>query len=163
MKTFSLPAKPLLISKELLYSTNLDVRNKFEIRWTGQWVQPVGGVGRRTLPVGVSGVQRGSKASRVRLGYAQHKQPQRAHPQEVMSRSSGVLHALRPAQRRKGAPAASHLRQGTQETARYDTRPFTHLLTACKGGGHQKHPSYRWTSQLNHTNCMSTQVITYSI
>jgi hypothetical protein len=87
----------------------------------------MGGMGRRTLPVGVSGVQRGSKASRVRLGDAQHKQPQRAYPQEVLSGSSGVFHALRPAQRRKGAPAACHLRQGTQETARYDTRPINSL------------------------------------
>ena len=87
----------------------------------------MGGVGRRTLPAGVSGVQRGGKASRVRLGDAQHKQPQRAHPQEVVSGSSGVFHALRPAQRREGAPAACHLRQGAQETARYDTRPSTRL------------------------------------
>ena len=94
----------------------------------------MGGVGRRTLPVGVSGVQRGSKASRVRLGDAQHKQSQRAYPQEVVSGSSGVFHALRPAQRRQGAPAACHLRQGTQKTTRYDTRPFTNLLTAGKGG-----------------------------
>jgi len=141
-RKISLPAKKLLISKELLCSTKLDVWNILEIRCTGQRVQPVGGVGRRTLPVGVSGVQRGSKASRVRLGDAQHKQPQRTHPQEVVSGSSGVFHALRPAQRRKGAPAACHLRQGTQKTARYDKKPFTRLLAAGKGGPSTL-PSYR--------------------
>lgn len=89
---------------------NTVVQNAFNIRCAGERVQPVGRVGGWTLPAGLPGVQRGGKASRVWLGDAQHKQPQRAHTQEVVSGSSGVFHALRPAQRREGSPAASHLR-----------------------------------------------------
>ena len=52
---------------------------------------PVAGVGGRPLPLHLpSGHGRG-QASQQRLGHAQHQQPQRQHPQEVLSWGPGLL------------------------------------------------------------------------
>ena len=46
---------------------------------------------RWTLPLRVSDQLRGGEEAHVRLGHAEHQQPQRQHPQEVLPRSSGLF------------------------------------------------------------------------
>lgn len=48
---------------------------------------------------------RGGAPPRVRLGHAQHQQPQRAHPQEELPRRAGLLRQVPPARRLPRAPA----------------------------------------------------------
>lgn len=54
-----------------------------------------------------------------RLGHAQHQQPQRPHPQEVVPGRGGVCAGLRPARRLPSAAATCHLRQGEDEAAEW--------------------------------------------
>lgn len=96
----------------------------------GQRIQPVRGMGGRALPAGVPDQQRRSETARVRLGDAQHQQPQRAHTEEVVPRRARLLQTMRAAQRRVRPLEAGHMRQGQKETTRYGIRhpvPSTHL------------------------------------
>lgn len=89
----------------------------------------MGGVGGRSLSAGVPGQLRRSAAACVRLGHAQHQQPQRADSQEVLPGRSRLLPTLRPPQRRLRSPKACHLRQGPQKTTRFVHRKNLSSLT----------------------------------
>ena len=62
------------------------------------------------------------------MGHAQHQQPQRADPEEVVSRGAGLLAGLPAGQWRQGAPPPGHLRQGAQEADR-SVSVSVHLTT----------------------------------
>ncbi len=53
------------------------------------WFRLVRGVAGRSLPLRLPVELRGGQETHLRLGHAQHQQPQRQHPQEVLPRSSG--------------------------------------------------------------------------
>ena len=82
------------------------------------------GLARRPLPLHLRAVDGGGEEALFRVGDAQHQQPQRAHPQEVVPRRPRLHQEVRPApqerQRRRqaGRHPARHLRQGAEEAAR---------------------------------------------
>ena len=86
---------------------------------TGDEVRHVQRLGGRPRAARVPARLRGGPAARLRLGHAQHQQPQRADPEEELPGRAALLQQVRArVDRRTGAPATRHLRQGAQETAR---------------------------------------------
>ena len=76
------------------------------------------GLAWRTLSLRIPSGMRGRTQALQRMGDAQHQQPQRQHPQEVLSRRPRLQQNLRPRQRRQSVSQTCHMWQGQEETAR---------------------------------------------
>ena len=66
-------------------------------------------MGRRPLPIGLQSRQRRRQETLLRMGNAEHQQPQRAHPQKKLPGSSSLLAALHLDERGQGPLEASDL------------------------------------------------------
>lgn len=67
-------------------------------------------MGRRALQARLPSRQRGGQEALLRLGHEEYQQPQRPHTEEELPGGPGLFPEVHPAQRRKGASQASHLR-----------------------------------------------------
>ena len=80
----------------------------------GERIQQVGRMGRRSLQTRLSSTVGGGQETRLGVGHEEHQQPQRPHPQEVLSGGTRLQPAMCPHKQRYSPSPACHLRQGQE-------------------------------------------------
>lgn len=73
----------------------------------------MGGMDRRSQPLGVPAQLRRSQTPRVRMGNEEHQQSQRAHTKEIMLGRSVVFEKVHTPVGRHRTSEAGHMRQGS--------------------------------------------------
>lgn len=108
----SFQAQPILSWHDLpgsLLFVLVRLGHKRQLHPPHQRLRPLLGVGGWPLPAGVPGGLGGGQEALLRMGHAQHQQPQRPHPQEELLGRASLLGPVHLAQRGQGASPTGNL------------------------------------------------------